>query len=311
MELKNNNRKSDSVQQESIVGLSFIVRIVHSTANTAFSVAASLFDWTKLNISCVLERNGKEFDVINNAPMKPILKALSLQNELFANIIYDTKNLVDTVISQAAGVDHEMILSFDLLFDSGIILKGDDKFTTTAKINSGFFVNVNISTAESTVNIDPVFGVTKEYGVPHIRVDSIQESANDFDTPVRDNVTSMYFVNMSDASYTENNRILDSVSIRSDELNDTKSFERLVGEKNGYLPANNSYQRDQSFKILDGQLTSFDSTKVKFSLEETNVSVGDNYVVTMYSVIDPETYERQVKRDRKQVAEKSIVIEES
>lgn len=304
MKLKNNETDDDHVENKSIVGMRFIIRLVHDTANTAFVTSASLFNFMKLRFSATTVRNGKNIDNVKTTPLKPILKHLALTDDFFANIVYDAKNIFDVKVTQASGVKHQLETAFDVLFDGGIILKGKDRFEFEATVNDGFFVNANTDTNLSYVRVEPIYGVTKEFAPPMISVIPVKENAQNPTFALGNGVLAASFVNMSDAGMLDSAKIIEKVQIESDVLNNTEDIHDLIASKNTYQDGQNAFTRDQSFLLLRPSSTDYDGVTIGLDLDDSKVTLSDNYIVCYKKQVDPLTFQRQTSRMVKQASEK-------
>ena len=308
MKLLNNETISDKVSKKSLVGFRFIIRIVHTTLNTAFVTSASLFDFTKLRFGAQTKRGTEVIDNVRSTPIKPILKHLALRDTYYANIIYNTKNVFDEKVTQTASAYHQLECNFEIPFDGGIVLKGTDELEFTATINEGFFKLATMDTAKSYVKIEPIVGVTEEFFPPMIVIHPIKEGAQNPTFDIGDNVTELSFVNMSDADLKDTNRILVNAHIKSDVYNDTRDSHALIAAKNVQQDGHNTFTRDQSYMLIDAGNADYDRVIVQLDLEESKVTLSDNYLVVFQKGVSATSFNRQVERTERQELEKQNTL---
>lgn len=301
-----------SVPSGNYVGMRLAIRLRHVTANTAF--AGVVFDFSSMVLKLMLTRDKKTREIFNDEAL-PLILASMFYSSVFDEVKGGgTPTLRRTVVA-AAGVDEELEITAKVLLPSIINVMTGDELRAELTCKAGAVNSATVSIAESSIEWEMIEGIGNSTGIPRIVSKTITAGQSSTEESFGDGVKRVVFINNNKFSVLEVDKVLDSVTVKSDKLNRSDTYRELLSDRAGQFPSSTiADSRCQSFVIVDadedvminlpgeagGDIRLHDC-RVRLQFNAANVTAAKNYLVAMVVESDTPTAAAAIERNKKHV----------
>lgn len=239
------------------------------------------FDYSKVRVQVVLNRNGKKITICSGQ-----LGVLARES-MFRNG-YEAANNGDSGYALIGSSDILVPLVID--FGSPINLKGSDYLETEVDAVAGWY---GTGTTPGNCWIEalyrPTIGI--EYNIPQINVSTVKSGASEHQISLGDNVISVSLISQTNTTLTIANQQLVNFKLDSDRYTVNDTFYRALGRRllqfDYQVTANKRYH---SFRYEPE--TEIDDAQLDLTLNAANIGANTHFVVWRTFLNDYETLNR-------------------
>lgn len=297
MNIKVGEKRSDTIQQRSISGVSFKFQVVHNAVNTAF--AGLVLDFSKMTVRGILKRDGQTITIFADT-----LKALAIESSFFtaqiesalAAQISGTQGLQQIQV-QTAGLVNIVAINVAIDFRSTLNISGDDSFEFFLDFNNAAAQAVTVNTSTTLCEADVIESVGLEYFVPIISTLTIEPGQARVSKSLGGQVTDVCIINQDilNTSIFAFGSPIQQAIFSSDKMDFSDDLIELAAKRD--MQFDNRAQANQRFACfypVRGQSVGLDNVVLDLILNSTAVTAGNNVIVYRSMLVNPKWYERAV-----------------
>lgn len=297
MNIKVGEKRSDTIQQKSISGVSFKFTVVHNTVNTAFT--GTVLDLTKMTVRGILKRDGQTIPIFADT-----LKCLAIESGFFAANIESALAAqvaglqgLQQIQVQTAGLVNIVAINCAIDFRSALNLRGDDSFEFFLDFNSASAQAVTVNTALTLCEADVIEAVGLEYFVPVINSLTIEPGQARVSKSLGGQVTDVCIVNqdiLSTTIYGFASPIQQAV-FSSDKMDFSDDLIELVAKRDMQFDNRiQSNQRYACFYPIKAMSVGLNNVTLDLILNSAVVTAGNNVIVYRTMLSNPNWYQKAV-----------------
>lgn len=297
-----------TIKNKTIKGLSVTMSMIAAAANQALNTGD--YNWRQVTVKMVLRRKGREI-VILSTTLDVLCQVSCYDDSCYYVASYSNQTLpafaqvfvTDGITTfPAAGVIGTYVIPVDFSLHGVIEVRGEDELQIDLSVPTSVF-GANVNSSLSSFSLSETDAVGIEFGVPKLRVDSIQPAQQNLSIAVGNNVEKIYFVNLDKTNILTVNQVISNLTVKSNKLNYTKQYNEVLAMRVHQSNWQTPDRLGQTFKLLDEP--DCDNVQVEAQFVTANVTTGSNYLVSFQSDFEPSSL-RKYELTQRKIALKAV-----
>lgn len=281
--------KSDTIRDVKLKGISVLAYLTASFFSS--DVGTDTIDFSKAIIKLVLNRDGKQFMLVND-DLKKLGLASSL-NSINKRTFYQALPYCKIYTSSSPTIKGISSFNFDIDFKQTIHLKESDFIYIEIITSTGLYTS-QVDVNQSYLDINPILSTQQEVAVPYIKTIAFPQGETRRSEFLGDNVTDIVLLNYDKTN--KRSHVVNNLQLSSDKLNlSTDKFGlSMLDLRHKDFPSyvqdvyeDYNLEFDQSYIIIKDE--DLDNVKLDLSLNGSNVNPSNNYLVYWTYYTDQKT----------------------
>jgi len=297
MNIKVGEKRSDTIQQRSISGVSFKFTVVHSALNAAF--AGLVLDLSKMTVRGILKRNGQTIPIFADT-----LKCLAIESGFFASHIESSLanpsgvQGLQQIQVQTVSLANIVAINCMIDFRSTINLRGDDSFEFFLDFNASAAQATNVNQGLTLCQADIIESVGLEYFVPIINSMTIEPGQSRVSKSLGGQVTDVCIVNQ-DILSTPLGAFASPIQqavFSSDKMDFSDDLIELASKRDQQFDnRGQANQRFACFYPIRGMSVGLNNVTLDLILNSSVVTAGNNIIVYRSMLSNSAWFEKAVE----------------